>query len=96
MLKQLKADLEQSEVKVSTHTTHHRLNQEELHGRRPRRTERLLKERYKKERLIFAKEYLDKPQSSLPNVLWTDESKIKLFVTHTSSLFIDDEMKLIR
>ena len=46
--------------------------------RRPRRTP-LLKKRHKKERLIFAKEYLDKPQSFWENVLWTDETKIELF-----------------
>src|SRR4029434_1702963 len=39
----------------------------------------LLRKRHKKERLIFAKEYLDTPQSFWENVLWTDETKIELF-----------------
>ena len=42
----------------------------------------MLRKRHKKangNRLIFAKEYLDKPQSFWENVLWTDETKIELF-----------------
>lgn len=76
--KDLKADLEQSGVMVSTRTIRRTLNQAGLHGRRPRKTP-LLKKRHKKGRLIFAKEYLDKPQSFWENVLWTDETKIELF-----------------
>ena len=76
--KELKADLEQSGIMVSTRTIRRTLNREGLYGRRPRRTP-LLKKRHKKERLIFAKEYLDKPQSFWENVLWTDETKIELF-----------------
>lgn len=54
------------------------LNQAELNGQRPRKKP-LLKKRHKKERLIFAKEYLYKSQSFWENVLWTDETKIELF-----------------
>ena len=80
--KDLKANLEQSGVMVSTvpykSTIHRTLNQTGLYGRRPRKTP-LLRKRHKKERLIFAKKYLDKPQSFWENVLWTDETKIELF-----------------
>uniref|UniRef100_A0A8B9JYE2 Transposase Tc1-like domain-containing protein n=1 Tax=Astyanax mexicanus TaxID=7994 RepID=A0A8B9JYE2_ASTMX len=76
--KELKVNLEQSGVMVSTSTIRRTLNQAELYGRRPRKKP-LLKKRHKKERLIFAKEYLDKPQSFWENVLWTDETKIELF-----------------
>ncbi len=76
--KDLKANLEQSGVMVSTSTIHRTLNQAGLHGRRPRKTP-LLKKRHKKERLIFAKEYLGKLQSYWENVLWTDGTKIELF-----------------
>lgn len=76
--KELKANLEQSGVMVSTSTIRRTLNHAELYGRRPRKKP-LLKKRHKKERLIFAKEYLDKPQSFWDNVLWTDETKIELF-----------------
>ncbi|KAK3569876.1 hypothetical protein QTP86_006746 [Hemibagrus guttatus] len=74
----LKAKLEQSGVMVSTSTIRRTLNQAGLHGRRPRKT-LLLKKRHKKERLVFAKEYLDKAQSFWENVLWIDETKIELF-----------------
>ncbi len=76
--KDLKDNLEQSGVMVSTSTIHRTLNQAGLHGQRPRKTP-LLKKRHTKERLIFAKEYLNKPQSFWENVLWTDETKIELF-----------------
>ncbi len=76
--KDLKDNLEQSGVMVSTSTIRRTLNQAGLHGRRPKKT-LLLKKRHTKERLIFAKEYLNKPQSFWENVLWTDETKIELF-----------------
>lgn len=76
--KELKANLEQSGVMVSTSTIRRTLNHAELYGRRPRKKP-LLKKRHKKERLIFAKEYRDKPQSFWDNVLWTDETKIEFF-----------------
>ena len=70
-------NVDQSEVMVSTSTTCRTLNQTGLHGRMPRKTP-LLRKRHKKERLIFAKQYLDKPQCFWENVLWTDETKIEL------------------
>lgn len=76
--KDLKTNLEQSGVIVSTSTIRRTLNRVGLYGRRPRKTP-LLKKRHKKERLIFAKENLDKPQSFWNNVLWTDETKVELF-----------------
>lgn len=76
--KDLQAHLEQSGVTVARSTIRHTLNTVGLHGRRPRRTP-LLKNRHKKERLHFAKENLDKPQSFWENVLWTDETKVELF-----------------
>ncbi len=73
--KDLKDNLEQSGVMVSTSTICCTLNQA---GQRQRKTP-LLKKIHKKERLIFAKEYLNKPQSFWEHFLWTDETKIELF-----------------
>lgn len=72
-----KANQEQSGVMVSTNTISHNLNHAVLHWQKPRKTP-FLKKRHKKEQLIFAKEYLDKPQS-WENGLRTDETKIKPF-----------------
>lgn len=63
--KQLKAG-----VMVSMHTLRWTLNHKGLYERRPRRTPLL----EKKDPLIFAIEYLDKPQPA--NVLLTDKTKI--------------------
>ncbi len=76
--KDLKDNLEQSGVMVSTSTIRCTLNQAGLHGQRPRKTP-LLNKTHTKERLIFAKEYLNKPQSFWENVLWTYKTKIELF-----------------
>ena len=75
--KDLKANLEQSGVMVSTNTIRRTLIQTGLHGRRPRKTPSLRK-KHKKEQLIFVIEYLDKPQSFWENVLWPNETKIEL------------------
>ncbi len=77
--KDLKDNLEQSGVMVSTSTIRRTLNQAGLHGRRSKKTP-LLKKRHTKGRTdLCQKEYLNKPQSFWENVLWTDETKIELF-----------------
>lgn len=43
---------------------------------------------------MFAKTFIDMPQSFWDNVLWTDETKVKLY--WKCSLFIGDEIKPIR
>ena len=48
---------------------------------------------HKKERLEFSKMHIDKSQSFWENVLWTDETKLELFVNHISSMFTDAKMK---
>lgn len=60
---------------VSSCTIKHTLNQAGLYGQRLRKT-LLLKKRHKKERLNFAKGYLEKSQSFRKFFLWTDKTKI--------------------
>lgn len=62
----LQANLEQSGVTVSKSTIRRTLNKVGLCGRRPRKTP-LLKKKHKKDRLDFAKENLDQPQSFWQN-----------------------------
>uniref|UniRef100_A0A3P9NV93 Transposase Tc1-like domain-containing protein n=1 Tax=Poecilia reticulata TaxID=8081 RepID=A0A3P9NV93_POERE len=72
--KDLKTNLEQSGVIASSSTTRCTLNKVGLYGRRPRKTP-FLKKRHKKERLIFAKENLDKPQSFWDNFFFGKSHK---------------------
>ena len=75
---QIQADLQVQGTIVSSRTIRRCLNENGLHGRRPRKTP-LLRGRHKKARLDFAKMHVDKPQSFWENVLWTDETKLELF-----------------
>uniref|UniRef100_A0A3P8W165 Uncharacterized protein n=1 Tax=Cynoglossus semilaevis TaxID=244447 RepID=A0A3P8W165_CYNSE len=77
--KEIKGELQGQGTSVSDRTIRRCLSQSGLHGRRPRRTP-LLKKNHKKARLEFAKMHVDKPQSFWEDVLWTDETKLELFV----------------
>ncbi len=76
--KDLKDNLEQSGVMVSTSTIRRTLNQAGLHGQRPRKTP-LLKKRHKKGRTDLCQRVPGQTTIFLENVLWTDETKIELF-----------------
>ncbi len=73
--------LEVAEMKgqpVSAQTIRHTLQQDGLHGRRPRRKP-LLKLAHKKACKQFAEDNLAKSMNYWNYVLWSDESKVNLF-----------------
>ncbi|KAI3363740.1 hypothetical protein L3Q82_001204 [Scortum barcoo] len=76
--KELQASLASVKVSVHDSTIRKVLAKGGIHGRVPRRKP-LLSKKNTKDRLTFAKRYLDYPQDFWRNILWTDESKIDLF-----------------
>ncbi|KAI4895152.1 hypothetical protein NFI96_027349 [Prochilodus magdalenae] len=63
---------------ISRQTVQRTLHTAGFHGRRPRRTP-LLQKRHTKARLTFANAHLDKEDYFWCSVLWSNETKIKLF-----------------
>ncbi|KAK3552729.1 hypothetical protein QTP86_021114 [Hemibagrus guttatus] len=64
---------------ISRQTVQRTLHTAGFHGRRPRRTP-LLQIRHTKACLAFANAHLDKEEDFWSSVLWSDETKIELFV----------------
>ncbi|KAK3519749.1 hypothetical protein QTP70_003897 [Hemibagrus guttatus] len=64
---------------ISRQTVQQTLHTAGFHGRRPRRTP-LLQIRHTKACLAFANAHLDKEEDFWSSVLWSDETKIELFV----------------
>jgi hypothetical protein len=91
----LKRTIRHKGMTVSTHTIRRQLNERGLYGKRPRRNP-LLRERHEKARLQFAKTHLNMPRSFWENVLWTDETKLRVFflAKHTMSLFTENKMEV--
>ena len=71
-------------VVVSKGTIKRTLNKNDLYGRRPKRKP-LLKNKHKEARLEFAKKYVHSSNSFWVDVLFTDETKIKLFTKNTQN-----------
>ncbi len=76
--KELQASLASIKVSVHDSTIRKRLGKNSIHERVPRQKP-LLTKKNTKARLTFAKKYLDYPQDFWANILWTDETKVKLF-----------------
>lgn len=76
--KDLKASLELANICVHESTVRKTLNKQGVYGRTP-----LLTKNNIAACLKFAKEHIDTPQWYWQNVLWTDETKIELFVKNT-------------
>lgn len=74
----MQAELQGHDTSVSDHSIRRFLSKSGLHERKPRRTT-LLKEKHENTRLEFAKMRIDNPQVFWEHVLWTDETKLKLF-----------------
>ena len=71
-------------VFVSERTVKRTLDKNDLYGHRPRRKP-LLKNKHKEARLEFAKKYVHSPNSFSDDVLFTNETKIKLFTKNTQN-----------
>uniref|UniRef100_A0AAQ6IF44 Transposase Tc1-like domain-containing protein n=1 Tax=Anabas testudineus TaxID=64144 RepID=A0AAQ6IF44_ANATE len=80
--KELQKSLAHANIFVDTSTIRKTSNMNGVHGRTPRRKPLLSKENIAA-RLKFAKEHLDVPQHYWQNIMWTDETKIKLFGKNT-------------
>ncbi len=79
MSKELQASLASIMVNDHDSTIRKRLGKKGIHGRLLRQKPLLAKKRTKAH-LTFAKKYLDYPQDFWANILWTDETKVELFV----------------
>uniref|UniRef100_A0A8C5QCR6 Transposase Tc1-like domain-containing protein n=1 Tax=Leptobrachium leishanense TaxID=445787 RepID=A0A8C5QCR6_9ANUR len=66
---ELRKDLSDVATEVSAQTIWRTLRNEGLHARTPRRTP-LLSPKNKKSRLQYAKSHVDKPQNTIPKLLW--------------------------
>ena len=75
---ELQKELQAAGTKVSKDTISRTLHRVGLHSRTPRKTP-LLKPKHVKARLEFAKRHLQKLASFSNKILWSDETKIKLF-----------------
>ncbi len=71
---------------VSTKTVARTLHRADFGGYRPRKTP-LLNPRHLQARLAFAKKYLEHDNDYWKSILWSDETKIQLFV-HIDSLYV--------
>ncbi len=78
---QLSKEVEsQTGVTISRDTIRRTLQRNGMHGCRPRKKP-LLKPRYKKARLEFARAHADKDEDYWDSILWSDETKINVFGT---------------
>lgn len=75
----LQASLQKSGVAVSRSTIRRHLKKTGLHGRIARRKP-LLRQCHKTARLKYAKQHLEKPESFWHKIIWSDETKIELYV----------------
>ena len=80
---ELQKELQAAGTKVSKDTISRTLHRVGLHSRTPRKTP-LLKPKHVKARLEFANRHLEKPASFWNKILWSDETKIKLFGGNSS------------
>ncbi len=74
----LQASLASIKVSVHDSTIRKRLGKNSIHER-VQRQKPLLTKNNTTARLTFAQKYLDNPQDFWANILWTDETKVKLF-----------------
>ena len=65
-------------IEDSVHKVWRRLDAEGFHARTQGRTP-LQTHKHKKARLHFVQGYLNKPQTFWNTILWSDETKLKLF-----------------
>ncbi len=75
--------LHQAGTVVSKKTISNALNRHGIHARSPRKTP-LLNKKHVEARLKFAKEHLEKPVDYWETIVWSDESKIELFGSHST------------
>ncbi len=77
---QLSKEVEsQTGVTISCDTIRRTLQRNGMHGCRPRKKP-LLKPRHKKARLEFARTHADKDEDYWDSILWSDETKIYIYI----------------